>query len=207
MPFQQKRAAVIIGRLRRVAQAVGGIAIHAGLACHDPLPARPCCFEKGIDAGGVDRGVAANGRGAVGQRQVKVAACDLCSIGGVVEAHLLGEGVAVQPVDQPLAPAGDDPGLRVVHMGIHETRHQQRIAMIHHLRLRMGGAQIGPVAHIHDMTTRDQHSTRAVENRRLRPCSKGIGGKAQGLAQKQGLWGHELSFRRSSGSKSRMQAS
>ena len=104
MPALQQALAVVIGRAGGIAQGRGRIAVHAGLAGKGAQAAQAGGGEKGIDRGRVGGGVAAHRGGAMGQRKAEVTFGHVGGIGGVAKAHFLGEGVVVQPVDQPLAP-------------------------------------------------------------------------------------------------------
>ena len=139
VPFCQKRLAVVIGRLGRIAQPVGGVAVHAGFASPDPLPARLCGSKDGVNAGRVDGGIAAKRGRAVGQRQIAIAVGNGCRVIGVGKASFFGEGVAVQPINQTFAPRGDDGGLGVMHMGIDKACRNQMLAVIGDARSGMGG--------------------------------------------------------------------
>ena len=77
-----------------------------------------------------------------------------------------------------------------MHMRIHEPGHQQGIAVVHHPRLRMGGAQVRALAQGDDAPPFDQDAARAVMDRGGRSCGEWIGGEAQGLAQQERLCGH-----------------
>ena len=58
----------------------------------------------------------------MGQRNIEIPLCDVSRIGGIDKPHLLGECVGVEPINQPLAPTGDNRSLRVVDMGINKPR-------------------------------------------------------------------------------------
>ena len=83
VPAIDQHLAVVIGRLRRIAQPVGGVAVHTGLARHDPLTTLCCRVEYRVDAGGGDGGERADSGRAVGQRQIQIAPGDVAGIGGV----------------------------------------------------------------------------------------------------------------------------
>ena len=83
VPAVDQHLAVVIGRLRRIAQPVGGVAVHAGLARHDPLTTLCRRVEYRVDAGGGDGGERADGGRAVGQSQIQIAPGDVAGIGGV----------------------------------------------------------------------------------------------------------------------------
>ena len=105
----------------------------------------------------MDRGIRADRRRAAGKDKVKVAAGDVVGIGAVGKAHLLGEGVGVQPVDQPLAPTGDDRGLGIVDVGVDEAGRDQVLSVIMHARAGMGRAQGSGLAHGGDAPGVDQN--------------------------------------------------
>ena len=184
VPAPDQRAAVVIGRLRRVAQRVGGVAVHRRLARRDAHAARLGGGEQRVDAGGVDRAKAAQAGRAMGQHEVEAGVGDGLGMGRVAKARFLGEGVAVEPVDQPLAPGGDDRGLRVMHMRVDEPGRDQAAAVIVHARLGVGGAQGRAVAHRQDAPVFDQHAAMGVVARGLGTLGKRICGKGQGLAEK-----------------------
>ncbi|AEM41623.1 hypothetical protein KVU_1784 [Ketogulonicigenium vulgare WSH-001] len=171
VPFVQQRLAVVIGGLRRVAQEIrrGLGPVHTGLARNDPHPALGGGLKKGIDAAGVDRAETCQRRRAMRQRQIQRAVCHRTGIGGVGKACLLGEGIGVQPVDQPFAPAGDNAGLRVMHMGVDEPGRDQRVAIIGDLRIRVAGAEAIRLIHGSDHAALQQHSAAAAMVRHGRP--------------------------------------
>ena len=73
MPALQQRFAVVIGRLRAVLQACGGVAVHAGFAGIGAQPTGRGGGKEGLDALRVDGGVAAHRGGAMRQRQIEIA--------------------------------------------------------------------------------------------------------------------------------------
>ncbi len=156
VPALQKPLALVMGRLRRVAQPLGrGVAVHAGLAGKGAQAALFSLGEEGIDAFGMDGAVGTDRRGPVREREVEIPRGDFRRIGRVAEARLLGEGVALQPVDQPLAPTRDDRGLGVMDMGIDEAGGDERITVIGDARLRIGAAQVVGLAHRSDAVADD----------------------------------------------------
>ena len=162
MPALEQCLALVVGALRGVGQALGRVAVHAGLAGQRPDAARLGLGEEGIDAFGMARAVARHGGGAVREREVEVACRDSPRVDGVAEAHLLGEGIAVQPVDQPLAPTRDDCGLRIVDMGIDEAGQDQRVAMVDDPCAGVGRAEPVGRTHVADHAVSDQNRTRPV---------------------------------------------
>ena len=181
MPFRQQGLAVIIGALRRVAQRVGRVAIHTGLARQGPHAPRLRLCEKRVDARRMDRGVAAHGRGPMRYGKIEIAGGNLVSVGGIGETRLLGEGVVVEPIDQPLSPARDDGGLRIVDMGVNEPGHDQFVAVIRDPRLRHVRARIC-CAHPCDLPRLNHHSAMAVVGHGRQPVYKRVAGEAEGLA-------------------------
>jgi len=141
MPFFQQRAAIVIGGFHSVAQGLGRVAIHAGFATGNTHATRLGLSEKRINTGWMDGAKAAHAGGAVAQRQVKIARSNLGGDSGIGKADFLWEGVHIQPVDQLFAPTGDDRGLRIMHMRIHETRRNQGVAIIGDIGLGMGFSQ------------------------------------------------------------------
>lgn len=185
MPSLEQPLAVGIGALGRVAQPLGRVAIHAGLARIGPQAPRRRRLEEGVHALGMDGGIAADGGRAMGEGQVEVAARDLGGISGIAEAHLLGEGVGLEPVDQPLAPARDDGGLRIVHMGIDEARRDQRLPVIGHPRAGMGRAQRLGRTHGGDAPVLHQNGAVALVARRGLALKERIGREGQHLSEEQ----------------------
>ena len=167
VPARDQRLAVVIGGLGGVTQPFGGVAVHAGLACDHPLAARLRLGEKGINRHRVDRAVAGHGGHAVARGQVQIGARGVGGVAGIVKAHLFGEGVCIEPVDQPFAPAGDDTGLGIVDMRIDKPRHDQPVAIIDDPGPGMGGAQILSRSGGSDSTGADQHRAICVVARRV----------------------------------------
>ena len=122
MPCIDQIFAVIISRLRRVDQAVWRIAIHTGLATHHAHSARLGCLKIGGDRNRGGGAIAGHGRRAMTEGNVEIAPSNLGGVIGIYQTHFLGKCIAVQPVNQSLAPAGDDGGLRIVHMRIDKAR-------------------------------------------------------------------------------------
>ena len=112
---------------------------------------------------GCDGGKTANGSGAMVQCQIKVPTRDSCCIVWIGQAHFLGEGIGVEPVDQSFAPTGDDGCLRIVRVGIDETWAKQRIAIIVNCRLGMRGSQRRGCADGSDLARLDEHPAGAVD--------------------------------------------
>ena len=182
VPFLQQRLAVVIGRLRRVAQAVRGVPIHAGLAGKKAHPPQLGGGEDCVHAGGVDRGIAADRSGTAREDQVEISVSDFSGICGIAKAHFLGEGVSIQPVDQPLAPAGDDRSLRIVNMGVDESGRDQLLPMVVDPGLRMARAQVRSLTHGGNAALVDQDPAFGQDLRRI-GLRKGIAVKADHLSQ------------------------
>ena len=137
MPPLNQRFAVVIGRTGSVAQPVGCVAIHAGLAADNPLISALCGGEKGFDTDGVNGGKAGHCGGAMRRGQIKIPLGDSFGLVGIIKAHLFRKCIGVEPVNQPLAPTGDDRGLRIMHMSIDKAGTDQFAAVISYLRLWM----------------------------------------------------------------------
>ena len=127
----------------------------------------------------------------MGQRQVQITRGDLIRIGRIRQAHLFGEGIGVEPVDQPLAPRGDDRGLGIMHMGIDKPRTNQRVAVVRHLGLRMRGAQGVSIAYRRDPVVFDQDTAFGVDLHGILPGAlHRVAGIAERCAQKESLICH-----------------
>ena len=74
----------------------------------------------------------------MGQKQVEIAPGDLVRIGLIGKFAFLGKSVAVQPIDQTFAPAGDHSCLRIMRMGIDKAGHDERVAMVVMRHIGMG---------------------------------------------------------------------
>ena len=101
------------------------------------------------------------------ERKIEVAIGNFTGVSGVVEPRLLGEGIGIQPVDQPLAPGGDDRGLRIMDMGIDETRQDQVLTVIRNLCIGIVGAKPVRGAGYHDASILHRNSTMSVMDNRL----------------------------------------
>ena len=135
MPTRDQFFAVIIGRTGGVAQPVGCVAIHAGLATDNPLASALCRSEKSLDAGGVDGAKTGHGGGAMGYGQIKIPLGDAFGILRIIKAHFFGKGIGIEPVNQPLAPTGDNRGLWIMDMGVDKACNDQLVTVIGHGRL------------------------------------------------------------------------
>ncbi len=187
MPPPDEPLAFIVGRLRVVPQPVGHVPVHAGTPRHHPHAPRRRRLEERVDAARVGGAVARHARRPLRQHQVEVAPGDRRRVGRIAEAHLLGEGVGVQPVDQPLAPARDDRRLRVVDVAVDEARHHQRFAVIGGGHARMGAVERVAGAQRGDPAVADQHRARRLDPRRAGTLDQRITVKAQRLPEQQPL--------------------
>ena len=163
MPAVDEGFAVVIGRLRRIAQPVRRVAVHAGFARHDPLAPHRGRVKDRIDAVWCNCCITTDGCGAMGKGQVQIPPSNLGGVIGVGQAHFLGEGIAVQPVDQPLAPARDARRLWIMGMGVDKARADQRIPVIGDLCVWMGLAQCICRPDCNDMAILDQDAARTVD--------------------------------------------
>jgi hypothetical protein len=112
-----------------VAQAVGRVAVHQHLAGDERMPRAAPRLNSASAEHLVHGGEDHRRGGAVGQQRVEEERGAGRATAG--SAGALGrEGVAVQPVQQLGAVAGDDVELRAVHMGVDEARQQQPAALV-----------------------------------------------------------------------------
>ena len=200
VPAVDQGLAVVIGRLRIVLQANGRVAVHAGLARNDPHAAFRRRLENRIDAVGVDGAKARDGGRAVVQRKVEVSRRDIRRIGRIGKPHLFGEGVGIEPVDQPLAPARDDGRLRVMHMRVHEAGTDERIAIGGHRGLRGAGAQIRRRSDRSDLAVGDKDGGVPVHAHGVFPrLPQRVAGEAQDLTGKKAASVHAATILRCSG--------
>ena len=116
------------------------------------------------------------------QRQIKRRISHLPGIIRVSKTHFLGKSIGIQPVDQLLAPAGDNRGLGIVHMRIHEPRADQRVAVIGHGGIRMCHSQTRAAPDGDDLAAFDDNAASPVVMRCTLPVSKGLAVKPQGLS-------------------------
>ena len=112
MPGFDQRLGVVIGGLGGVAQTFGCVAVHHHLAAEHPHISVSGGGEIGVGAGLVNRTVSDGGGRSVGDELVEVASCHAVGKVSIGIFELGGEGVVVEPVEQLLAPACDDLGLR-----------------------------------------------------------------------------------------------
>ena len=102
--------------------------------------------------------------------QIEIARRDLGGIGGIVKPHFLGKGIGVQPVDQPLAPAGDDRGLRIMRMGIDKTGHDEVTAIIDDSSALGWAARSASTVPTATIRPCDQHDGLVQTRGRIRRC-------------------------------------
>ena len=117
------------------------------------------------------------------QRQIQIAPGNFARIGGIAKTRLFGKGVGAQPINQPFAPAGDDGGLRVMHMGIHKTRQQQGVAMVDLRGHWIGRAQLICTACGNNFAPPQHDGAIAGVARRIGARLEWVGREFQDLAQ------------------------
>ncbi len=104
VPALQHGLAVIIAGLSGITKRVWRIAVHHHLACKQPQPPRLRLSKKCGATAGVGCGVTAGGGDAVGEVQVQIPRGNQGCVIRIAQPDLFGESIAVEPVDQPLAP-------------------------------------------------------------------------------------------------------
>ena len=77
---------------------------------------------------------------AVRKREVKIQPRNFGGVVRIVETQLFRKGIAVQPVDEPFSPAGNNRCLRKMDVRVDEPGGDQRIAVIRDRRFGMSGA-------------------------------------------------------------------
>mmetsp|Transcript_23745 Transcript_23745/g.42565 ORF Transcript_23745/g.42565 Transcript_23745/m.42565 type:complete len:294 (-) Transcript_23745:56-937(-) len=193
MPFLDQRLAVIIGRLRRIAQICGRIAVHASLACNNPHRPLRRCIKKRIDRAWVNCGVGGDRRGAIGQYKIEVSPRYFSRIAWIAKPRLFGKRIGVQPVNEPFAPRRDHRGLRIVSMGINESGQDQFVAVPMLRRRRRLAAQRIGWPHRCDELPFDQHAVICHDAHRVR-VQKRVAIGQKNLAGQKGLLGHPSSL-------------
>ena len=158
MPLSDQRPGLVIGPLRRIAEAVGRVAVHHHLARRHAQATRLGGLEERLGALRMRGAIDAGGGDPVGEREVQVKLRLGAGVGGVAETQLLREGVEVQPVDQPLAPTGDHRCLRIVQMRIDEPRQDKAIAVVCDLCSGMRRRQIGSMPDLGDHALTNQNT-------------------------------------------------
>ena len=179
VPFFQKRPAVVIGALGRVAQGGGGVAVHHGLAAQHAHAAPLRLLEIGLDGIGVAGAIGHRRGGAVGDQRVIEGAGDARTMGLVRKALFGRERVVVQPVQQLVRPGGDHLRLREMQMRVDEARQDQVRAVVGDGRpLRRLCGHSGEITRSGDQPVLDQEP--AILMHRQRPLIA----RARGTAQK-----------------------
>ena len=139
----------------------------------------------------MDRAVGRDGGGSAGEGQIEIPPCGRVGVRPVGEAHLLGEGVGVQPVDQALSPARDDGGLGVVDMRVDEAGRDEAFAVVGDSAFRMRGAQLVRRSQGGDPPVLDKHAAAALPQRRVLDGNvEGAVREAESLAQNQRRGSH-----------------
>ncbi|MNX80041.1 hypothetical protein D3C86_1116900 [compost metagenome] len=133
VPLRDQVGGVPRAALGRVAQEFGAVAVHQHLARDHAQVAVLARAEQRVCRRGVHRAPDHRRGGAVAQQLVGEELGHGARVGGLAEAAFLGEGVGVEPVQQARRRRRDDVGLRIVHVGVDETRHEQLAAMVDHL--------------------------------------------------------------------------
>ena len=131
---------------------------------------------------------------AIGDQQVQITGRDLVRVNCIGEPHFLGECIGVQPVDQTLAPTGDDRGLGVMHMRIHKPRHDQVLPVIGHLCLGIGQTHRVRIARVQNMPVPHNHRAPRGMARRIGAIVERVAVKAQGLTEEEVGGAHDLSI-------------
>ncbi len=168
VPALQKPTTIVVCRLNRVPQPLRRVPVHAGFAANSAEPACLGLGKEGVDTLGV-YGAETRHRGrAMAKRQIEEPRRNLGGIVRIAELHFLGKRIGVQPVDQPLAPTGDDAGLRIVHVGIDKARQDQGIAVVGDRRLGMRTAERPGIRHRFDHAPANQNTAVCMMRRRHR---------------------------------------
>ena len=118
----------------------------------------------------------------MGQREVEIAVRHFDRIGRIGKADFFGEGIFVQPVDQPFTPRGDDGGLGVVHMGVNKAGRNQRLAVVGEAGHWVSGPQSSSRPDRPDQAALDQHGFGQAGGGDI---FKRVAGKGQHLPQEQ----------------------
>ena len=159
MPGIDQFFAVIISRLRRVDQTCGRIAIHTGFAPHHTHSARLGRLKIGGDRSRRGGAKAGHGGCAMTEGNVEIAAGNFGGVIRICQTYFLWKRIAVQPVNQSLAPAGDNGGLRIMHMRIDKARNDEIRTVIDDFGLRMGLAERRARANFSNFTSLQQNSS------------------------------------------------
>ncbi len=156
MPALDQLAAVGVAGLGGVGEELRGVAVHQHLAGDHPQIALLAGLEEGVHRLLVHRAEHQRGGGAVAQQLAEKQLGLLAGVGHVAEAALVGKGVGFQPIQQLRAVGADDADLRVVDMGVDETRSDQRVRVFDNLGAgRQGRQQFGGMADACDLAVLD----------------------------------------------------
>ncbi len=110
---------------RRVLEIVRAVPIHHHLAAKHAQTAPGGGLEKGVSGTGMDRGEHGSGGGAVGQEPIQHKFGAPFRHLRIGKLGLRREGVVVEPVQQLATKGGDDSGLGVMEVGIHQSGENQ----------------------------------------------------------------------------------
>lgn len=186
MPLGHQRLAVVIGRLRGVAEGRGRVAVHHRLAAQHAHAARLRLAEIGAHGIGVAGAIGHRRRRAMGNQRVIEGGGDALAVGEIGEFLLGREGVVVEPVEELVGPGGNHLRLREMQVRVNEAGHQEMRPVVGHRRGRRGCClDLGEGAHGGDEAVLDQETAigvmhqRAVIIRPVRAAEKGDDAAAQ----------------------------
>ncbi|SQA86824.1 Uncharacterised protein [Burkholderia gladioli] len=128
VPARDQLGAVVVARLRGIAQECRAIAVHQHLAGDHPQVPGLAGLEEGIGRLLVHRAVDQRRGGAAGQQLVDEEARHLARMLRILEAPLGREGVGLQPGQQPRRRRRDHVSLRIVDVRVDEAGHDQLVA-------------------------------------------------------------------------------
>ena len=129
VPALDQRPRRLDSPVGRVPQCLGHVPIHQHLAGDQPHRAGARLVEQRIDGLGVHAAEDRRRRRAVAQQLVDELLRHHGRMVGVAEATLGGKGIALEPVEQPLAPGSNHLHLRIVQMGIDETGNDEVVGI------------------------------------------------------------------------------
>ncbi|CAJ8478652.1 Uncharacterised protein [Burkholderia pseudomallei] len=138
VPAGDQLGAVVVARLRGVAQELGAVAVHQHLARDHPQAARLARAEQRVGRLLVHRAVDERRRRAAREQRIEEELGDVARMRGIGEAPLGRERVAVEPRQQARRRRGDHFGLRIVHVRVDEAGRDQLVA---HLDERRAGRE------------------------------------------------------------------
>jgi len=98
-------------------------------------------FEEGLDRGGMNRAVNRGRGGAITGKFIEKEAGNPLGMRRIAKSLFLNEGVGLQPIQQLCPVRGDNLCLRVMHMGVDKTRHDQLAGIV------IDRCSIGQVSH------------------------------------------------------------